>query len=62
MSTWDDLETALTRVVGDLENDTKLFINLLQSYAAQLEAIGKMGGRRSKYYSKCMKFGMSIEK
>ena len=45
----EDLETALNRVLGDLEFDTELFISLLESYPARLDAVRKAGGRHTKY-------------
>ena len=45
----DGLEAALARVLGDLEFATELFISLLESYPARLEAVKKAGGGHTKY-------------
>ena len=45
----DDLDTALARVLSDLEFDTQLFLSLLESYPARLDAVRQAGGRHTKY-------------
>ena len=45
----DTLDAALTRILGDLEYDTRLFHSLLESYPARLEAVRKAGGGHTRY-------------
>ena len=45
----EDLETALTRSLGDLEFDTDLFTSLLESYPDRLRAVRKARGGHTKY-------------
>ena len=44
-----DLETCLTRALGDLEFDTELFVSLLSSYPRRLEAVRQAAGAHTKY-------------
>ena len=46
----EHFDAALTRILGDLEFDTQLFISLLESYPARLEAVKKAGGGHTKYW------------
>ena len=45
----EDLDTALTRSLGDLEFDTDLFTSLLESYPSRLNAVMKTRGGHTKY-------------
>jgi len=48
-STNEDLEPALARALGDLKFDTELFLPLLESYPARLEAVRKARGGHTRY-------------